>query len=150
MIHPSYTISFKNIVQSKILKILIVIDSTERERRDGALSNIILGQNVIGRITHGLIGLDIFTREKKENRYLQDFLSLEAREINAALTSASAGRLVPNARRVSFEESTDLLQKILQAQEVVRHISKADQTEIDLAVQNLKKATRLFYELYRR
>lgn len=114
------------------------------------MSNLILGQNVIGRITHGLIGLDIFMQEKKENQYLQDFLSLEAQEINAALTSASAGRLVPNARRVSFEESADLLEKILQAQEVVRHISKAAQEEIDFAVQNLKKATRLFYALYHR
>ena len=114
------------------------------------MSNIVVGQNVIGRITHGLIGLDIFLQERKENQYLQDFLSLKAQEINEALTTASAGRLVPNAHRVSFEESTDLLREILQAQEVVRHISKADQKKIDTAVQNLKKATRLFYALYHR
>jgi hypothetical protein len=109
-----------------------------------------LGQNVIGRLTHGLVGLDIFMQEKKENPYLQDFLSLEAREINEALTSASAGRLVPNGYKVSFEESIDLLKKILQAQEVVRCIKRADKKDIDSAVQNLKKATRLFYALYHR
>jgi len=114
------------------------------------LSTIVLGQNVIGRITHGLIGLDIFIQERKENRYLQDFLSLNAQEINEALTTASAGRLVPNAYRVTLEESANLLQKILQAQEVVKHISKADPKEIDSAVQNLKKAIRLFYALYHR
>lgn len=114
------------------------------------MSNIILGQNVIGRLTHGLVGLDIFMQEKKKNPYLHDFLSLEAREINEALTSASPRRLVPNAYKVSFEESTDLLKKILKAQEVVRYIEKADQKDIDFAVQNLKKATRLFYALYHR
>lgn len=114
------------------------------------MSTIISGQNVIGRITHGLIGLDIFMQEKKENRYLQDFLSLKAQEINEALMSASVGRLVPNSHGVSLEESANLLKKILEAQKVAGHIGEASSEEITSAAESLKRATRLFYALYHR
>ena len=108
-----------------------------------------MGQNVIGRITHGLIGLDIFSREKKDNQYLRDFLSLKREEINEALTAASSGRLVPNGRRVSLQESVEIMNKILKAQNVIRRINKAKQEEIDVTMDNLKKATRMFYSVYR-
>jgi DNA-directed RNA polymerase subunit H (RpoH/RPB5) len=134
----------------EILKTLITHKYYIGEEVGDDLSNIILGQNIIGRLTHGLVGIDIFTQEKRENPYLKDFLSLKAQEINEALTSVSARRLVPNTHRVTFEESTDLLKKILQAQKVIEHIDKADPKDIDAAKLNLIRATRLFYALYHR
>lgn len=114
------------------------------------MSNTVLAQNVIGRITHGLIGLDLFIQEKRDNEYLHDFLSLTAQELGLALTTASVRRLVPNSHRISFDESAELTTQVLQTQVTVRGIANANQEEIDLAVENLKKAMRLFYELYRR
>jgi len=118
--------------------------------RKGAevMSNIVVGQNVIGRITHGLIGLDIFSREKEENQYLKDFLSLTAEEINEALTAASSGRLVPNGHSVSLQEASEIIRRILEAQEVVKRISKADEKEVEVTMKNLKKTTRMLYSIY--
>ena len=47
--------------------------------------NSLLTQNVIGRITHGLIGLDLYIEEKKDNVYLNDFLTLTEDEVKAVL-----------------------------------------------------------------
>jgi len=114
------------------------------------LSNTVLAQNVMGRITHGLIGLDLFLQEKKDNEYLHDFLSLTASEMNDALTTASVRKLVPNTHKISPGESADLTTQVLQTQVIIRKIDKADPKELELAVKNLKKAMRLFYEFYRR
>ena len=50
-------------------------------------SDSALIQNVIARITHGIIGLDLLYQGKKDNMYLNDLLSLEDEEIENALKS---------------------------------------------------------------
>jgi hypothetical protein len=49
-------------------------------------------QNLIARITHGVIGLDLSLREK--NKYLGDFLSLEEKEIRDALEGYNNNTIV--------------------------------------------------------
>ena len=90
------------------------------------MSNSFVLQNVVSRITHGLIGVDLYMQEKKENEYLEDFLSLEIKEISQALTSLSPSRLVPNSQQMSMEDFGLLVEKI--ANEVPCYIIRFDKT----------------------
>ena len=86
-------------------------------------ANSLLTHNVIGRITHGLIGLELFLKEKKSNNYLKDFLTLKEEEIKASLLSASAkmGLILVSDITLS-EEQNIFVQTVLRAQEAVKKI----------------------------
>jgi hypothetical protein len=113
------------------------------------LGNALLLQNVISRITHGLIGLDIYQQEKKPNEYLDDFLSLDIKEIDEALTSISLRRLVPNTRQISLEEFGSLTQRVLKAKEVIKNLEKRKPEEIEATAKDLKKTMLIFCSVYR-
>jgi len=113
------------------------------------LGNALLLQNVISRITHGLIGLDIYQQEKKSNKYLEDFLSLDIKEIEDALTSISFRRLVPNTQQISLDEFNSLIQRILKAKDVIENLEERNPEEIKNIVKDLKKTMLVFCSLYR-
>jgi len=95
-------------------------------------TNSLMAYNVIGRITHGLIGLDLFLNEGKTNNYLKDFLTLKEEEMKVALLSTSHARavgLVPIANIPLSEEQTSLIQTILKTQEKVRKIGEIEHPE---------------------
>jgi hypothetical protein len=80
-------------------------------------------ENIIGRITHGLIGMDIFITEKKENEYLKDFLTLDENEIKDAFLSTSAQkRLIPVGEVRLSNDEVRFLDCIKRAQRLVARI----------------------------
>lgn len=114
------------------------------------MGNALLLQNVISRITHGLIGLDIYQQEKKTNEYLDDFLSLDIKEINDALTSISPRRLVPDTQQISLDEFNALTQRILKAKKVIKNLEKEKSEAVETTIKDLKKTMLLFCSVYRR
>jgi len=102
-------------------------------------TNSLLTHNVIGRITHGLIGLELFMNERKYNNYLKDFLTLSEEEIRAALLSSSAKMgLVQVANMPLSEEQTGLIQTVISVQETVKNADKIDpQKDIEPLISEL-------------
>jgi peptide subunit release factor 1 (eRF1) len=91
-------------------------------------------QNIIGRITHGLVGMDIFLNEKTRNEYLADFLTLKEDEIKEIFLWTSAQRrLIPSCELKLSDEENGFLECIRRAQEVVQ---KIDQIESDKEIEN--------------
>jgi len=113
------------------------------------LGNVILVQNVISRIAHGLIGLDLFTQKKEGNDYLRDFLTLSPMELQEAFTVSPGTKLVPNSGRNSLEEWTMFINKIQGAQEVIKSIENADEHEIKRVAGDLQEAVGFFYSYTR-
>lgn len=114
------------------------------------LGNVILVQNVVSRIAHGLMGLDLFTQKKERNDYLRDFLTLKPMELEQAFTPSPGTKLVPNSGRASLEEWAIFIGKIQGAQKVIENIEKADEREIEGVVNDLQDAIRFFYSYTRR
>jgi hypothetical protein len=84
-------------------------------------------QNIIGRITHGLVGMDIYLNEKKSNDYLRDFLTLEENEITEVFLSMIAqNRLIPSHEAKLSDEETAFLESVKKAQKIVRGIDKVE------------------------
>lgn len=82
-------------------------------------------QNIIGRITHGLIGMDIFLNEKKGNEYLQDFLTLKEDDIKEAFLSISAQKkLIPSHEAKLSDEENVFLDCVRKAQGLVAGIDR--------------------------
>ena len=105
----------------------------------------LLVQNVIGRITHGLIGFDLFTQGKKNNNYLRDFLTLKEDELKLALASASAKMgLIPATIKVSPEEA-GVITAVMGAQQIARKIDKVSSEEIERIITDLEQKLNLFY-----
>jgi len=96
-------------------------------------------QNIIGRITHGLIGMDIFLSEKTNNAYLKDFLTLKEDEIKQAFLSASAQkRLIPPYETKLSDEENSFLNCVKKAQELVVRIDKVkSDKEIEVCLNDL-------------
>ena len=87
-------------------------------------------QNVVGRITHGLIGLDIYLNEKKGNDYLKDFLTLEEEEIKCALVATSSTTsLIPPVEGDLSEQMKELLECVARTQQLVSNLDKANSEE---------------------
>lgn len=96
-------------------------------------------QNIIGRITHGLIGMDIFLSEKTNNAYLKDFLTLKEDEIKQAFLSSSAQkRLIPPYETKLSDEENSFLNCVKKAQELVVRIDKVkSDKEIEVCLNDL-------------
>jgi len=102
-------------------------------------TNSFLVQNVVGRITHGLIGLDIFLNEKRSNDYLEDFLTLEEEEIKEALATASLKiGLIPTAPAKLSEEEEALIQCVAKTKRLISTLEKAgSEEEVERAISEL-------------
>lgn len=84
-------------------------------------------QNIVGRITHGLIGLDIYLSEKKSNDYLKDFLTLGGEEIKGALVAVSSWtRLIPPVKGDLSEQMEELVECVAKTQQLVSNLDKVN------------------------
>lgn len=91
-------------------------------------------QNIIGRVTHGLVGMDIFLNEKKSNDYLKDFLTLREDEIKEAFLSRSVPKkLIPSHEAELSKEESAFLSCLRKAQEIV---AKIDRVESDREIED--------------
>jgi hypothetical protein len=104
-------------------------------------------QNIIGRITHGLIGMDIFLSKKVSNAYLKDFLTLKEDEIRQVFLSSSAQKrlIPPHEVKLSAEESS-FLDCVKNAQKLVTRIDqvKSDR-EIEACLNDLGSKMDVIY-----
>ena len=105
-------------------------------------------QNIIGRITHGLIGLDIYLNEKKSNSYLEDFLTLKEGEIKTALVSTfSKTRLVPTAKVELSDEEEALLRCVAKTQQLILNLERVNsEKEIENSINELGAKLDVIYE----
>lgn len=102
-------------------------------------------QNVVGRITHGLVGFDLFMQGKRNNHYLRDFLTLSDDELKLALASASVKvGLLPARREVSSEE-TNIIAVVKKAQEIARKINQTPSDEIERTMTDLEDKLSFIY-----
>jgi len=103
--------------------------------------------NIIGRITHGLIGMDIFLDEKKSNEYLKDFLTLKEDEIKEALLLTSPQkRLIPLAQEKLSNEESAFLKCIKKTQEIVAKIDRIESdSEIEKCINELGSKMDIIY-----
>jgi len=110
------------------------------------VGNIILVQNVVSRIAHGLIGLDLFSQRGEETNYLKDFLTLKATDLEQALASApGATKLVPNSKRTTFEEWAAIVERVLKAQRIIKDIRNVDRSEIEHVAKDMQEVMQFFY-----
>lgn len=107
--------------------------------------DLLLVQNVIARITHGLIGFDLFMQGKKDNDYLQDFLTLKDDDLREALLSASAKmELIPMTINISSEEKS-IIETVKRAQQIAEKIDDTDSGQIDQIMTELEDKLNIFY-----
>jgi hypothetical protein len=107
--------------------------------------DLVLVQNVIGRITHGLIGLDLYKQGNTNNKYLEDFLTLRYNEVKDVLNPLMQTRdLIPifGNQSVSMKSVAEIVKK---TQEIIRNIDKINQEEIDRAMSELENALNIVY-----
>jgi hypothetical protein len=104
-------------------------------------------QNIIGRITHGLVGMDIFLNEKKSNEYLRDFLTLKEDEIKEAFLSTTAQkRLVPSREVKLSDEESVFLNCFRKTQEMVVKIDEVKSNrEIEDSINELGSKMDIIY-----
>ncbi len=114
------------------------------------MGNVILVQNVVNRIAHGLMGLDLFMQRRERNDYLRDFLTLKSMELEQAFTPSPGTKLAPNSGRNALEEWVTFIGKIQGAQRVIESIENADEHEIERVASDLQDAVRFFYSYTRR
>jgi len=114
------------------------------------LNNILLVQNVISRVTHGLLGLDIYEQEKSRNQYLEDFLTLDIEEVQIALIPKVPRALVPTESSVSLEDFAVLIQNIAKAKKTIKNIENEKPEAIKETIKGLKKTVLLLYGAYSR
>lgn len=111
-------------------------------------SSSLLVQNVIGRITHGLIGLDLYLQEKKKNNYLNDFLTVTENEVKEALLlSTSKLELIPAARNELLNKQIELINIIKETQNMVKNLDKIDpDKDVVPLIQRLGSKLNIIYE----
>lgn len=95
-------------------------------------------QNIIGRVTHGLVGMDLFLNERKSNDYLKDFLTLTEDEIKAVLLSSiSKKRLIPQGEAELSEEEKSFIASIGKTLEIIARIDRIESKEIEDCINEL-------------
>lgn len=111
-------------------------------------TNSLLVQNIFWRITHGLVGLDIYLSEKKDNNYLKDFLTLTEEEMTGALLATSTGtRLIPPNNLKLSEEIESLVQCVKNTQNLILNLGKTgSEKEIEQSIRDLDERLGIIYE----
>ena len=110
--------------------------------------NSLFVQNIIGRITHGLVGLDIYLNEKKSNNYLEDFLTLTDVEIKTALVSASSKTtLIPTAKVELSDEEEALIRCVTKTQQLIQNLEEVNsEKEIENSINQLGAKLDVIYK----
>jgi hypothetical protein len=103
--------------------------------------------NIIGRVTHGLIGLDLFLNEKKNNDYLRDFLTLHEDEMKAAFLSSSyENELIPSSEPKLSNEAREFIECVKKTQKLVERINEVkSQREIEDSINSLGHKMDIIY-----
>lgn len=104
-------------------------------------------QNIIGRVTHGLVGMDIFLNERRGNDYLKDFLTLKEDEIKATfLSSSSKKRLIPSDEAKLTDEENAFIVCIVKTRELIARIDRIESTkEIEDCINELGSKMDIIY-----
>ena len=103
-------------------------------------------QNVIARITHGMVGLDLFLQGKEYSRYVNDFLSLGEDELEAAMKSANANTgFAPYLVGISFPRESEILSAVKRAQQIAGRINEADTETIQKTMAELEEKVNYLY-----
>ena len=104
-------------------------------------------QNIIGRVTHGLVGMDVFLNERGSTGYLEDFLTLNEDEIKTAFLSASiTKRLIPPDEAKLSEKESAFIVCVRKTRELIARIDKIDSTkEIEDCINELGSKMDVIY-----
>lgn len=104
-------------------------------------------QNIIGRVTHGLVGMDVFLDERGSTDYLKDFLTLNEDEIKTAFLSASSTkRLIPRDEAELSEKENAFIACVRKTRELIARIDKIDSTkEIEDCINELGSKMDVIY-----
>lgn len=108
-------------------------------------SDPIIIQNVIGRITHGMIGFDLLIQGKANNQYLEDFLSLKEEELKSALASASANTGFVPLPIEGIKEVAELISVVQRAQQLAKRVNEADPETIKQIIAELEAKLDILY-----
>ena len=104
-------------------------------------------QNIVGRITHGLIGFDLVSQGKDGSKYLADFLSLEESEIDAAFNFASVNLgFIPANAKYSSEEKQQLKKVIRRARAIAEKGSEMGSQEAKQIISELYEKMDFLYQ----
>jgi len=108
--------------------------------------DLLLLQNIVGRITHGLIGFDLIMQGKDGSKYLADFLSLEEPELDAAFNFASINLgFVPADSEYSSKEKQELKEVIRRARAIAEKGGKMTSQEAKEIISNLYEKMDFLY-----
>jgi ATP-dependent protease HslVU (ClpYQ) peptidase subunit len=106
-------------------------------------------QNVISRITHGMIGLDLQSQGKK-NKFVDDLLSLQDEEIIAALKSASVSnsfsKFAPLEEEIVDKHGTEIIASVNKAKQMISECV-TDKNKIALMIEELEEKLAILYSL---
>lgn len=109
--------------------------------------DVLLVQNVLGKITHGLIGFDLCLQGKEGDKYLNDFLALKDDELDAVFVIATANmRFLPGRDNDTSREKEELEATIRRARAVAQQIDVAEPDDIVSVVQDLCDKMDFLYE----
>ena len=80
-------------------------------------------QNVIARITHGMIGLDLQAQGKINNKFVNDLLSLKDEEIIEALKSSSVStnfsKFAPVEEKIIDKQGSEIISTVEKAKKMI-------------------------------
>jgi hypothetical protein len=109
-----------------------------------------LVQNVIARITHGMIGLDLQAQGKIDNKFVADLLSLENEEIVAALKSTSMStnfsKFAPLEDEIIDKQGSEIIASVNKAKRMIED-KETNQEKLAGMVEELEEKLAVLYSL---
>lgn len=107
-------------------------------------------QNVIARITHGMIGLDLQAQGKPNNKFVCDLLSLENEEITAALKSTSMStnisKFAPLEDEIIDKHGSEIIASVDKAKRMIKD-KETDNEKIACMIDELDEKLAVLYSL---
>jgi hypothetical protein len=109
-----------------------------------------LVQNVIARITHGMIGLDFQAQGKNNNKFVCDLLSLQNEEIIAALKSTSTNtnfsKFAPIEEEIICTQGNEIVASVEKAKKMIAE-KETDNEKIAAMIEELEEKLAVLYSL---
>lgn len=104
-------------------------------------------QNVLGKITHGLIGFDLHVQGEEGSKYLNDFLALKDDELDAVFKIATANmHFLPGRDEDTSKEKVELEEAIRRARDIAQHIDAVETDDIICIIHDLCGKMGFLYE----
>lgn len=108
--------------------------------------DLVLVQNVIARITHGMVGFDLCLQGKGNNQYLSDFLSLKEDELKSAVGSASANTgFAPLSQEIAVKQGIEIISTVQRAQQLAKKIENTEPETISRTIAELEQKLNILY-----